>query len=203
MVDAKLISQGYKITQTRAQQWAPIFNESLLLADCDTAQRVAYFMAQIGHESGRLRWTNELWGPTKQQLRYECNPAFPWTGARGATNRLAYMLGNNMKGDGARFKGHGGLQTTGRTNHRLCTRHLRVIIGSSVPDFEANPERLAEPRWGMLGSASYWVRHNLNKYSDKSDLVGQTRVINGGLNGLSDRQLLLTQFLGLTLLRGI
>jgi putative chitinase len=200
MVTEKALVKGYGLSAARAKQWAPIILEATSLANCLTGNRLAFFLAQIGHETGRLRWTNELWGPTKQQLQYERNFAYPWTPAKGTTNRLAYMLGNSIKGDGIKFRGHGGIQTTGRTNHRLCTLHLQSLIGVHVPNFEEHPELLAEPRWGMLGSASYWIRRDLNKYADRFDLAGQTKAINGGLNGLADRQLLLTNFLSLNAL---
>lgn len=34
-------------------------------------QRAAAFLAQIGHESGQLRYVREIWGPTAAQRRYE------------------------------------------------------------------------------------------------------------------------------------
>ena len=34
---------------------------------------------------------------------------------------------------------------------------------------------------------AYWASRNVNAYADKNDMVGSTRVINGGTNGLSDR----------------
>ena len=34
-------------------------------------KRVATFIAQIGHESGQLKYVKEIWGPTKAQARYE------------------------------------------------------------------------------------------------------------------------------------
>jgi putative chitinase len=41
---------------------------------------------------------------------------------------------------------------------------------------------------GAVQSACwFWETKNLNKYADKGDLKGMTRVINGGYNGLEDR----------------
>ena len=55
----------------------------------DSPKRQAAFIAQIGHESGRLIYVRELWGPTPAQERYE-----------GRAD-----LGNTEKGDGFKFRG--------------------------------------------------------------------------------------------------
>jgi putative chitinase len=34
----------------------------------------------------------------------------------------------------------------------------------------------------------FWTEHGLNTLADKDDVIRVTRVINGGLNGLTDRQ---------------
>ncbi len=72
----------------------------------DAPARAAAFLAQLAHESGQLRFMEEIWGPTAQQLRYE--PA----------SSLATSLGNTQAGDGKRFKGRGPIQITGRANYQ-------------------------------------------------------------------------------------
>jgi predicted chitinase len=72
----------------------------------DAPPRAAAFLAQLAHESGQLRFMEEIWGPTGQQLRYE--PA----------SSLATSLGNTQAGDGKRFKGRGPIQITGRANYQ-------------------------------------------------------------------------------------
>ena len=37
----------------------------------DAPPRAAAFLAQLAHESGQLRFMEEIWGPTAQQGRYE------------------------------------------------------------------------------------------------------------------------------------
>ena len=34
----------------------------------------------------------------------------------------------------------------------------------------------------------FWNKNNLNKYCDNNDFIGLTKRINGGTNGLADRQ---------------
>jgi putative chitinase len=117
-----------------------------------------------------LRSTTEQWGPTPAQRRYE-----------GRAD-----LGNTQPGDGERFKGHGFIQVTGRFNHARVRDRLRERF-PDVPDFEAEPERLAELPWAALSAADYWDDKGLNALADAGDFAAITRKINGGLNGQADR----------------
>lgn len=54
--------------------------------------------------------------------------------------------------------------------------------------FVANPQALADPKWASIGPAWYWTvqRPQINGLCDAGDLVGVTKAINGGTNGLED-----------------
>lgn len=124
----------------------------------------AQIMAQAAHESGDFRYTEEIWGPTATQRRYE--------GRRD--------LGNVNPGDGSRYRGRGFLQTTGRANYAEASRGLGV-------DFVRNPELLAQPNYAAA-SAMLWFRKRWNRFTNWGDTRAVTRVVNGGYNGLADRQ---------------
>lgn len=158
-------------SKIRADVCLPHIQAACNLYDINTPARVAAFLAQIGHESGGLTYTTEIWGPTPAQQTYE--------GRKG--------LGNTQPGDGERFKGHGFIQTTGRYNHAQVRDRLRKKLGDHVPDFEAEPEKLAELEWAALSAADYWDMKSLNDLADADDFEGITRRINGGFNGLADR----------------
>lgn len=148
---------------------AELYAEPMTLActfyDISTPARKAAFFAQIGHESGSLRWATEVWGPTTAQLGYE-----------GRAD-----LGNTMPGDGERFKGHGLIQITGRANHARVRDRLRANFPlADVPDFEVAPHRLAEPLWAALSAADYWDEHGLNALADEGEIVKIGRAINRG-----------------------
>ena len=161
-----------------AARWAPYIARALALSDCTTTARHAAWLAQVGHESGCLRYTRELWGPTPQQLRYET----------GTT--LAKRLGNTQPGDGKRYMGRGLIQTTGRANYRQCAERMAGLVasGTNVPDFEEHPHLLERPDWAALSAALYWRTRNLNRWADSGDFAELTRRINGGYNGLAHRQ---------------
>ena len=170
------LRRGLGITRERADYWDDWLNEAMHLYQINTKPRIAAFLAQVGHESARLRYTSEIWGPTPVQRRYE-----------GRKD-----LGNIYKGDGPRFRGHGLIQTTGRYNHRAVTQRLRARFPNmGVPDFEAEPTKLTLPRWAALSAADYWDMKGLNALADAGKFETITRKINGGLNGFADRKNLL------------
>lgn len=158
-------------TPARASAFAPLISEACATYEINTPQRLAFFLAQIGHESGALKWLREIWGPTPAQARYE-----------GRVD-----LGNVEAGDGKRYMGRGLIQTTGRANYAKLRDRLRVRL-PSVPDFEATPEALEEPKWAVLSATDYWDMRGLNALADAGDFKAATKRINGGLNGLADRQ---------------
>jgi len=167
------LRRGLGITAERADYWDDWLNEAMSLYGINTKKRIAAFLAQVGHESGRLKYTSEIWGPTAAQRRYE-----------GRKD-----LGNIYPGDGSRFRGHGLIQTTGRFNHRRVTQRLRARFPAlGVPDFEAEPTKLTLPRWAALSAADYWDMIDGNALADTDQFTLLTRRINGGTNGLADRR---------------
>ncbi|MCX7902008.1 MAG: hypothetical protein N2483_06920 [Burkholderiaceae bacterium] len=151
--------------------FGPYINAALAAYGIDTLQRIAAWLAQVGHECGGLRWMREIWGPTAAQQRYE-----------GRAD-----LGNTQPGDGRRYLGRGLIQLTGRANYRAFTQRMRARYGPDAPDFEARPELLEEPRWAVEAACDYWASRGLNELADRGEFEQITRRINGGLNGHADR----------------
>ncbi|HKX43459.1 MAG TPA: glycoside hydrolase family 19 protein [Burkholderiaceae bacterium] len=131
--------------------------------------RSAAFVAQLAHESGELRWMEEIWGPTDAQRRYE------------PPSDLAKRLGNTEPGDGLRFKGRGPIQITGRFNYDQYGKLL-------ARDLIAEPALAATPELAFATAGLFWQRNGLNELADAQDFVAITKRINGGTNGLADRQ---------------
>ena len=169
-LDADLLAAATGCSRERAELFAGPLAEACLRYAIDTPERLAMFLAQIGHESGSLRYVAELWGPTPAQLRYD-----------GRAD-----LGNSQPGDGQRFKGRGLIQITGRANYTSVRDRLRAAGIDDVPDFVARPEALELPRWAALSAGDYWSMRGINAFAD--DLERATRAVNGGLNGLDDRR---------------
>lgn len=146
----------------RAALWAPFLGAAMAEFSVAEPDDRAMFIAQIGHESGSLRYTRELWGPTEARRRYE-----------GRAD-----LGNTEPGDGKRFMGRGPIQLTGRANYRAAGKALGF-------DLESAPELLELPHNGARAAGWFWKSRGLSALA--LDLEAATRRINGGLNGLLDR----------------
>ncbi len=169
LTDVQLQQIMPSLSPGKRQLFLPHLNQAMQTFGVDTMQRTAAFIAQLAHESGQLRWMEEIWGPTDAQRRYE--PPSP----------LAARLGNTQPGDGKRFKGRGPIQITGRFNYAKYGALLGV-------DLVAQPELAASPEFGFATAGLYWQSNGLNALADAGEFTKITRRINGGTNGLADRQ---------------
>lgn len=152
------------LAKPRAASYAPLLDVAMTEFSINTLARRASFLAQVGHESGQLRYTRELWGPTPAQRGYE-----------GRKD-----LGNTQPGDGVRYLGRGLIQITGRANYIDAMMALDV-------DIVEHPELLESPVLACRSAAWFWKSRGLNELADAGDQVKVTRRINGGINGLADR----------------
>lgn len=148
----------------KAGVFVPVLNTALQRYQIVGSLRVAAFLAQIGHESGQLRYVREIWGPTPTQARYE-----------GRAD-----LGNTVPGDGFKYCGRGLIQITGRANYQNCGEALGV-------DLVNQPELLEQAQYACLSAAWFWATNGLNILADQNQFNTITRRINGGLNGLQER----------------
>ena len=149
----------------------------------NTPSRMLNFLAQVGHESGGLFYTEEL--------------------ASGSAYEGRKDLGNTQKGDGVRFKGRGLIQITGRANYQSVSKALGT-------DFILNPTLLGgknvtkcndvQLKNAAESAGWFWSSHHLNELADQIDITKSidtgnnlvvfkkiTKAINGGYNGLPDR----------------
>lgn len=89
-------------------------------------------------------------------------------------------LGNTQPGDGARYKGRGWIQLTGRDNYTRASRALGV-------DLVNNPEQAATPDIANRTAVWYFETRVMNRVTDPTDIRTITRLINGGYNGWNRR----------------
>ena len=96
----------------KAGVFAPVLNAAMGKFGIVTPARQAAFIAQVGHESGQLRFVREL-GSDSYLAKYD-------------TGKLAARLGNTPEadGDGQKYRGRGLIQVTGRANYEACSEAL-------------------------------------------------------------------------------
>ncbi len=157
------------LSAERANAYLPHLNAAMREAGINTPRRQAAFLAQLAHESGQLRYMEEI--------------------ASGAAYEGRRDLGNTQRGDGVRYKGRGPIQLTGRANYRAAGNALGINL-------EANPQRASDPDVAFRIAAWYWGSRNLNQYADAGNFSAITYRINGGYNGAADRNAYYNRALG-------
>lgn len=150
-----------QLSPSKAEAVAPHLNAAMAEANINTPERQAMFIAQLAHESGGFHYMEEI--------------------ASGAAYEGRTDLGNTQPGDGERYKGRGYIQVTGRHNYTEAGRALGL-------DLVNNPELAAQPENAARIAAWYWESRGINAAADAGDFTQVTRLINGGTNGLADRQ---------------
>ena len=156
----------------KGAQFFPFLTAAIAEFGIDAPARTAAFLAQLAHESGQFRFMQEIWGPTPAQQRYE------------PTTTLSTTLGNTEVGDGRRFKGRGPIQITGRANYR----RFGDLLGLNLVD---NPDSAALPDVAFRVAGLFWSKKGLNELADRvtpEAFKEITRRINGGFNGLAERE---------------
>jgi putative chitinase len=153
-------------------------------AGITTPKRLAHFLAQVAHESAGLARTEEALSYSAARMVEVWPSRFPTVAAAApyARNPQALAnkvyggrLGNRLPNDGWRYRGGGGLGTTGRANY-------------AEAGFEADPDALRRPENFLAPALLYWRTRGCNALADRDDVVGITVKINGGKNGLDDRR---------------
>ena len=181
------------------RQGGPMFEQHGIT----TPLRIAHFLAQALHETGGFTVLREnmnysagrmveIFGVGRHSAAVTQAEAATLAGHKEAIAERVYGLGNPRKarelgntepGDGFLYRGNGVLQTTGRGNHR------RIGAACEV-DFEGSPELVTAPEHALKPALQEWSDNNLNSFADRNDIRTITRKINGGFNGLSEREAL-------------
>ena len=155
--------------KARLDEFVASFNMFHAYFGLNTRDRIIHYLAQVFHESGSLRYVEEL--------------------ASGAQYEGRKDLGNTQKGDGKRFKGRGFIQLTGRKNYQDFYND-----GWCSDNIIAYPDLVTRYPLDQMVSMWFWDRNNLNDLADLDngangeEIVKRiTKKVNGGYNGLSER----------------
>ena len=176
-----------------AEDWYDAMCEILPLWGIDSAERVAMFIAQCGHESNNFKVLSENLNYSAKAL----NAIFPKYFERAGRDadeyhrkprKIANVIyanrmdnGDTDSGDGWRFRGGGILQLTGRYNYTKFSKEVDMSPEEAVDYVRTKKGALDSACW-------FWDTNGLNKYCDNMDIVGATKRINGGTIGLDDRK---------------
>lgn len=183
-----------------ARKYSASLDKAMSEFDVNTKNRQTMFLAQLLHESNMLTDLTENLNYSELGLvkvfknHFDRNSAKRYArqperiANRVYANRMGN--GNEMSGDGWRFRGRGLIQLTGRENYVNCGKGLGV-------DLLKNPDYLLTPEGSARSAGWYWKSRKLNSSADAKDITTNTRIINGGSNGLEHRTSLYRKLLTL------
>lgn len=174
-----------------AANYAPLLNEGMTEGGICSKERVSMFLAQVGHESGRLKKTTENLNYSSKGLlatwpsRYnkELAESHHRKPELIANHVYGGRMGNHSLGDGWKYRGRGLIQLTGKVRYEAIKKDTGI-------DVVKNPDLLSQPEGAVMSACWYWKTNNLNASADSGDINRNTRLINGGYNGLDDRKAL-------------
>lgn len=182
--------------------WVSSMNAVFPSYKIDTPRRIAAFLAQCGHESGRWTVFEENLNYSAKGLHGVFRKYFPTLAAaepyaRNPQKIANKVYGNRMgngpesSGDGWTFRGRGPIQLTGRNNYTAFAKDM-------FDDWEnviANPGWVtADREFALMSAIWFWNKNGLNRWADGSDtaespaFITLTKRINGGTIGLDCRQ---------------
>ena len=131
---------------------------------------LAAFMAQCAHETLDFKRLTEF-GGSLDFRKYDPKYA----------PKKAKALGNKVAGDGAKFKGRGFIQITGRYNYKRAGEALGI-------DLIKNPSLAEDPAVAAKIAVWFWQHRVQPNVDNFKDTTGVTKQINPGLRGLEQRK---------------
>lgn len=155
--------------------------------------RLAHFLSQCSHESGKFRIFYEDLSYSPERLKVIFKKYFP-NGDYDAYARNPEKLGarvyggrngngDEASGEGYKFRGRGFIQTTGKDNYAAFAK----FIGE---DTVANPDLVAT-KYPLSSAAFFFKKNNIWPVCDKGDTIEDVKAVtwqvNRGYNGLPER----------------
>lgn len=180
-------------TNKAAKEWYDIAVDLFPVYGITTANRIAGFMAQAGHESNDFKTLQENLNYSEANLlktfsryftketakQYARKPEMIANRVYDDANRTN-KIGNTQPGDGWRFKGRGIIQLTGRWNYE----RFGTAVGKTA---EEAAVYLETKRGAMESALWFWKINNINRFADADNIQGMSKAVNGGDIGMSDR----------------
>jgi putative chitinase len=168
----------------------------------DGPLRLSHFLSQCAHESGNFKFVKENLNYSADGLLSIFGKYFKKADGKTTDTELANKYarqpekianrvyasrmgnGDEASGDGFKFRGRGYIQLTGKDNYAAFDKFVD-------DDIMADPDLVAT-KYPLTSAAFFFHKNNLWNVCDKGHnhdvVVAVTKRVNGGTNGLDDRQ---------------
>ncbi len=162
-------------TKKNIDLYVPIIERTMKEKGLNDPRLLKYVVATIAAECSTFAPQSERasYLSTKDKKR---DGSYDFSGYEGRKD-----LGNTQPGDGARFKGRGFVQITGRYNYESYGRRLGY-------DLVKNPEMANYPKVATEILVTYIAdkKGQIINALDRGDLKAARRAVNGGHNGMNN-----------------
>lgn len=165
-------------------------NKACALANINTKQRLAAFLAQVIVESGSFHSVSEnlnysatgLVATWPKRFTAQTSPAYARQPEKIANHVYANRYGNGdeASGDGWRYRGRGLIQVTFHDNYAAFAAWKKITLDEAIV-YAQTPEGAA------VSAAWFWDSHHLNAIADTGNIDAVSKAVNGGTNGLAER----------------
>lgn len=173
----------------QSEQFVNAFLKEFPKHNINTLQRIAMFIAQCGHESAYFTTLKENLNYSGEALLRVFPKYFKDRKVEDYARQpekianvvYANRMGNGSEtsGDGWKYRGRGIIQLTGKQNYTMCSKFINQ-------DLVNNPDLVSDnPEIAVKSALWFWTKNNLNALQD---IKAVTKRINGGLNGLKERE---------------
>lgn len=177
-----------------ATMWSVMIQKAADQFEINNRLRMAMFLAQVGHESGHFKRLTENLNYSAKRLREVFPKYFPTDAMAAKYARNPEMIanrtyggrmgnGDEVSGDGYRYRGRGLIQLTGKDNYRRASSSIGI-------DLVKQPDLVSQPEVACLTAAWFWFTNGCNAMADGDQITNCTKRINGGTIGLDDRKAL-------------
>jgi len=160
-----------------------------------TPIRAAHFFAQTSHETGGFTLFTENLNYSAVSLQTVFGKYFPGNLEESYARqpeKIANRVyggrmgnGNEVSGDGYKYRGRGALQLTGKDNYKAFATYL------NKPEIVTTPDLVATT-YSFESAIFFFDKNKLWSICDKgindTAILELTKRINGGVNGLEDRK---------------
>jgi predicted chitinase len=201
----------------RDEELLKYLNEFAEIYEINTKYKIAHFLSQIAHESSfNITSENLNYSENRMKQIFACKRGGwstdtntcllthrkrmniwnnPNNYSNNPENLANYVYssrlgnGNESSGDGYKYRGRGLIQLTGRSNYQMFTNTHNRKNSNDQQDFIQNPELIiSSKKYGVESAFIFWDSRNINDIVNGSNVREITILVNGGTNGLADRQ---------------
>ena len=172
------------------EKWLEPLNNAFIKYHVTDINEKAMFLAQTTHESNNYKRLEESFNYKPKRLfevfrkrvgslekaKKLCNE-----GAKAIADFVYGGRLGNAKDEGYKYRGRGIIQLTGKNNYKYYGNKLNI-------DLVNNPNLAKEPDTAIEIALLFWREKECGLYAKMGDVKTVTKLINGGYNGLDDRQ---------------